>query len=197
MNVGILIFHEVLELDVAAVMAVFAAAAGSLPKSATEETVAPALQLEVFTLAKTRGSVRGSSGLIMTPTYAFAGVPKPDVLFVPGGVGAQKIAKDVQTKEYLRTEGAGVQNLVSVGAGALVLGEADLLTDLDTVTTPNLAQTLWKYNPGNVLEAQTATNPNGRQFAASSLAGMDLALEIVRLEFGEDIWAKTKASLGR
>ena len=198
MNVGVLIFHEVLEFDVAAVMSVFGVARSLLPKPEVLEGETPpeTEQHEVFTLAKTRGSIKGFSGLIMTPTFAFAGAPEPDILFVPGGVGAEKIAKDIQTKEYLRAQAARVKFLVSISSAALILGEAGLLTDLDVTTTPNLSETVWKYNPGNVLETRVSKNPNGRWFAASSLAGVELALEIVALEFGEEILFKTKAALG-
>jgi cyclohexyl-isocyanide hydratase len=179
-------------------MSVFGVARSMLPKpevlEAEPEPVSE--QLEVFTLAKTRGSIKSTSGLIMTPTYAFAGAPEPDILFVPGGVGAEKISKDLQTKEYLRAQATRVQFLVSISSGALILGEAGLLTDLDVTTTANLSETVWKYNPGKVLETRETKNPNGRWFAASGMAGMSLALEIVELEFDAQIASKTRKHLG-
>ena len=198
MNVGVLVFHEVLELDVAGIMSVFGVVRSLLPNPEVLEgdTAPEADQLEVFTLAKTRGSIKGASGLIMTPTYAFAGAPEPDILFVPGGMGAEKISKDLQTKEYLRAQATRVKFLISISSAALILGEAGLLTDLDVTTTQALSETVWKYNPGNVLESRVAKNPNGRWFADSSLAAMELALEVVALEFNEEIRVKTKTILG-
>jgi transcriptional regulator GlxA family with amidase domain len=198
MNVGVLIFHEVSEFEVAGVMGVFGAARSLLPvpEVLEGEVVLETSLLEVFTLSKTRASIRGSSGLVMTPTYAFAGAPQPDILFVPGGLGAEKISKDVQTKEYLRAQAARVRFLVSISSGALLLGEANLLTDLDVTTSSALSETIWKYNPGNVFEARGTKNSNGHWFAASGLAGVELALEIVTLEFNSDITSKTRRNLG-
>jgi transcriptional regulator GlxA family with amidase domain len=197
MNVGVLIFHEVSEFEVAGIMGVFGAARGFLPvPEVLEGAEPPPSPLEVFTLSKTRASIRGAGGLVMTPTYAFAGAPEPDILFVPGGLGAEKISKDVQTKEYLRAQAARIKFLVSISSGALILGEANLLTDLDVTTTPALLETIWKYNPGNVLESRASKNPNGRWFAASGLAGIELALELVKLEFDTEIAGKTSKFLG-
>ncbi len=202
MNVGVLIFHEVSEFEVAGIMGVFGAARAFLPAPEVLEGVGvdvaapPPNPLEVFTLSKTRASIRGAGGLVMTPTYAFAGAPEPDILVVPGGLGAEKISKDLQTKEYLRAQAARVKFMVSISSGALVLGEANLLTDLDVTTTAALSETIWKYNPGNVLESRASKNPNGRWFAASASAGIALALEIVKLEFDAEIAGKTSKNLG-
>jgi transcriptional regulator GlxA family with amidase domain len=197
MNVGVLIFHEVSEFEAAGIMGVFGAARGFLPVPEVPEGAEPPPNpLEVFTLSKTRASIRGAGGLVMTPTYAFAGAPEPDILIVPGGLGAEKISKDVQTKEYLRAQAARVKFLVSISSGGLVLGEAGLLTDLDVTTTPALSETIWKYNPGNVLETQVCKNPKGRWFAASSIAGLELALELVAIEFDGEIAGKTRKNLG-
>jgi cyclohexyl-isocyanide hydratase len=168
-----------------------------LPQSEVlEGEQAPPNPLEVFTLAKTRASIRGLGGLVMTPTYAFAGAPQTDILVAPGGLGAEKISKDLQTKEYLRAQATRVKFLVSISSGALLLGEANLLTDLDVNTIPALIETIWKYNPGNVLETRNTKNPNGRWFAASASAGIELALELVELEFDSDIARKTRRNLG-
>ena len=197
MNVGVLIFHEVSEFEVAGIMGVFGTARALLPVPEVPEGAEPPPNpLEVFTLSKTRASIRAAGGLVMTPTFAFAGAPEPDILFVPGGLGAEKISKDLQTKEYLRAQAARVKFLVSISGGALLLGEANLLTDLDVTTTPALSETIWKYNPGNVFQARASKNPNGRWFAASGLAALELALEIVTLEFGAEIAGKTGTNLG-
>jgi transcriptional regulator GlxA family with amidase domain len=197
MNVGVLVFHEVSEFEVAGITGVFGTARALLPvPEVLEGQEPPPNPLEIFTLAKTRASIRGAGGLVMTPTYAFAGAPQPDILVVPGGLGAEKISKDLQTKEYLRSQAARVRFLLSISSGALLLGEANLLTDLDVTTSPALSETIWKYNPGGVLEARETKNPNGRWFAASAMSGIELALELVRLELDADIADKTRTQLG-
>ena len=119
MNVGVLIFHEVSEFEVAGIMGVFGTARAFLPvPEVLEGAEPPPNPLEIFTLSKTRASIRGAGGLVMTPTYAFAGAPEPDILVVPGGLGAEKISKDLQTKEYLRAQAARVKFLISISSGA-------------------------------------------------------------------------------
>jgi transcriptional regulator GlxA family with amidase domain len=182
MNIGVLIFHEVSEFEVAGIMGVFGTARAFLPMPEVLEGAEPPQNpLEVFTLSKTRASIRGAGGLVMTPTYAFAGAPEPNILIVPGG---------------LRAQAARVKFLISISSGALLLGEAGLLTDLDVTTTPALLETIWKYNPGKVSEARAVKNPNGRWFASSGLSGLELSLELVALEFDAEIAGKASKNLG-
>lgn len=87
MNIAVLIYHDVLDFEVSSAMTAF--------KTAARFTQNP---LEIFTIHRTRASVLGSSGLVMTPSYAMSAAPEPDVLIVPGGAGIEKLFKDSISK---------------------------------------------------------------------------------------------------
>jgi cyclohexyl-isocyanide hydratase len=188
-RIAILVYHEVLELDLAGPHTVFRTASRYAVEAGHPE-------LEVFTVARSRSSVLGAGGLVMTPNYAFMGAPDPDVLVVPGGPGAEKAGKDSVTRTYLREQAARVRFLAAVSTGSLTLGEAGLLEGL-TVTTwvPRLEQ-LWQYNPADVVATRLLRVSSGRYFAAEVSAGMDLALEVVAESLGRPVAEKTAAHLG-
>ena len=184
-NIAVLIYHEVLELELAGVLTVFRTAARYTD-----------VELTAYTVSRTRASVLGAAGLVMTPTYAFSAAPEPDVLFVPGGSGVDRLLKDVPTREYLKAQGSKVAALCSITSGALLLGEAGLLTGQLVTSFPSLLETLWKYDPGDVLPDEIVRNPSGRHFAARSSGAARLALEVLSQQVSEGVAAETAAHLG-
>ena len=189
MRIAILAYHDVLELDLVGPHTVFRTASRySLEAGGSE--------LEVFTVARSRASIVGAGGLVMTPNFAFMGAPDPDVLVVPGGPGAEKAGKDAVTRSYLREQAARVQVLAGVSTGALTLGEAGLLEGLTVTTWPPRLEQLWGYNPADVTEQRVVKNDGGRYFAAEVSAGLDVALEIVSDVIGREVALKTASHLG-
>ncbi len=185
MNIAVLIYHEVLELEPAGILTVFRTAARY---SETE--------LHAYTVSRTRASVLGASGLVMTPTYAFSAAPEPDALFVPGGGGVDRLVKDATTAQYLKTQATRVKNLCASTSGVLLLGEAGLLADQRVTTFPSLLETVWKFNPGDVLEQPIVKNESGRWFAARSHGAALLALEVVAAHVSEEAARETALHLG-
>jgi cyclohexyl-isocyanide hydratase len=184
-NIAVLIYHEVLELEVALALTAFRTAARYTDT-----------EVSAYTVSKTRASVVGASGLVMTPSYAFSAAPDPDALVVPGGAITERIAKDPQTREYLRSQAERVPHLLTASSGALILGEAGLLGGQVVTGFPALLETLWKFDPGDVLEKDFARNPNGRNFAARSNGIGVLALEVIHARLGADVAANTAQHLG-
>ena len=189
MQIAILVFHEVLELDLAGPHTVFRTASRYAVEAGHEE-------LEVSTVARSRSSVLGAGGLVMTPNYAFMGAPAPDVLVVPGGPGAEKAGKDPATRAYLREHAPRVRSLVAVSTGAIALGEAGLLEGLTVTTWPPRLEGLWAYNPADVIAARVVRNDRLRLFAGEVSAGLDASLEAVAGLLGDGVAAKTAAHLG-
>lgn len=138
MNIAILIYHDVLDFEVSSAMTIF--------KTAARFTQTP---LEVFTTHRTRASVLGASGLVMTPSYAISAAPTPDVLIIPGGAGIEKLVKDVITKEYLLAN-KNIQHLILGSNAAILLGEYGLLENRAVTVFPALLETIWKFNPSEV-----------------------------------------------
>jgi cyclohexyl-isocyanide hydratase len=184
-NIAVLIYHEVLELELGGVLTVFRTAARYTQQ-----------ELNAYTVSRTRASVLGASGLVMTPTYAFSAAPEPDVLFVPGGSGVERLMRDKPTREYLETQGARVQHLCASTNGALLLGEAGLLTGQTVTTYPSLLETLWKYDPADVVETALVHNDSGRRFAGRSSGAGVLALEVLARGVSLETARQTAAHLG-
>jgi transcriptional regulator GlxA family with amidase domain len=172
MNIAVLIYHDVLDFEVSSAMTAF--------KTAARFTQNP---LEIFTIHRTRASVLGSSGLVMTPSYAMSAAPEPDVLIVPGGAGIEKLFKDSISKEYFKAHKKRVKHMILGSNGALLFGEYGLLEQHTITAFPTLLETLWKFNPADVQETRNVTDGNLRSISRSG-AMLEVCLEVIDLEFG-------------
>jgi cyclohexyl-isocyanide hydratase len=190
-NISVLVYHDVLDYEVSSAMTVFKTALRFLPEP--EGDAEP--PINVFTAHRTRASVLGSSGLVMTPTYAFSGSPDPDVLVIPGGAGLEKLFKDAPTKDFVTRFTPRVKHVLLGSNAALLLGEYGLLTDRVISIYPGLVKTAWKYNPGDVREAQITTDQNWRSVSHSG-AMLETSLQILELELGAECAQSTRVHLG-
>lgn len=110
-RIGLLVFPRVQQLDLTGPYEVFA----SLPGA------------EVHLVWKTTDPITSATGLVLTPTTAFADCPPLDVLCVPGGAGVNALLRDPAVLDFIRDRAAGARYVTSVCTGALVLGAAGLL----------------------------------------------------------------------
>ena len=76
---------------------------------------------------KAREPVKGSGGLMLTPTTTFADCPQLDLVCVPGGGGMNALLTDTETLDFLRRQAKGARYVTAVCTGTLVLGAAGLL----------------------------------------------------------------------
>jgi transcriptional regulator GlxA family with amidase domain len=105
---------------------------------------------------------------------AFADLPDPDVLVVPGGFGTRALMKDERMLDWVRTAHETSQWTTSVCTGSLVLGAAGLLDGLEATT---------HWCSMDTLES-TGARPTGRRVveqgrivtAAGVSSGIDMAL---------------------
>lgn len=176
MNIAVLLYNDVADLDALGVCGVLGAAKPFLDEGA----------LELYTVARSRMSVVTAGGLIVTPHWAFMSAPPPDVLVVPGGNVGGTI-KDRAVTAYLREHAPNVRFCLAVGTGAFLLGELGLVRDLDATTWTGALDKLRDYEPGRVLDAPVVKNPNGRWFAGGGANGLTAALELVRELFGAEV----------
>jgi transcriptional regulator GlxA family with amidase domain len=172
MNIAVLIYHDVLDFEVSSAMTAFKTAARFTQN-----------QLEIYTIHRTRASVLGASGLVMTPSYAMSAAPEPDVLIVPGGAGIEKLFKDSISKDYFKLHKNRVKHLILGTNAALLLGEYGLLEQHSITAFETLLETLWKYNPAEVQEARQVTDGHLRSISKSS-AMLEVCLAVIDLEFG-------------
>jgi transcriptional regulator GlxA family with amidase domain len=175
MRVGILLFDEVEELDFVGPLEVF---------GVTSKLVQ---SLVVLTLSKDGKPITGRYGLKVQPDHSFTDCPTLDLLIVPGGKGARERARyDKETLTFIKTH-ASKHQTASICTGALVLAEAGILRGRKATTHHQLLDALGEYpevkvlrNSRFVLEDEVATS-------AGISAGIDLALELVRRGFGEEV----------
>ena len=98
LNVGILIFDDVEVLDFAGPFEVFSRTRLTPgPESRHDEASAP---FHVFTLARTRDTVRATGNLLVVPHHGFADAPPIDLLLVPGGFGTRALLQDAVTPAW-------------------------------------------------------------------------------------------------
>jgi cyclohexyl-isocyanide hydratase len=111
LEIGLLVFPNVQQLDLTGPYEVFASARGT----------------NVHLIWKTTEPVMASTGLALQPTVTFADCPPLDVICVPGGGGVNALLGDELVLDFLRRQAAQARFVTSVCTGSLVLGVAGLL----------------------------------------------------------------------
>jgi putative intracellular protease/amidase len=81
----------------------------------------------VTTVASPAGGAVEADGLTFSGTVRLADVRSCDLICVPGGVGATKIAQDQDFIREIRRLATGARYITSVCTGSLILGAAGLL----------------------------------------------------------------------
>lgn len=111
LQIGILVFPGVQQLDLTGPFEVFA----SLPDT------------KVHLIWKDRAPIASATGLVLMPTMTFGECPKLDVICVPGGGGVNALLEDADTLAFVRAQAKQARYVTSVCTGSLVLGAAGLL----------------------------------------------------------------------
>ena len=111
LQIGILVFPRVQQLDLTGPYEVFA----SLPAA------------NVHLVWKDRSAITSATGLMLGPTMTFGECPALDVLCIPGGAGVNALLEDVEVLGFVRAQAAQARYVTSVCTGSLVLGAAGLL----------------------------------------------------------------------
>ena len=99
--------------------------------------------IEICTLAPTRGEVRLANGLVVLAEHALADAPKLEVLVVTGGPGWEAESRRPETLAALRRRAADTL-LVSVCTGGMILSASGVL-DGKPATTKR--EVVWPERP--------------------------------------------------
>lgn len=136
-------------------------------------------------LAKNPGPVRDAKGLLLTPELTFSDAPQLDLLLVPGGGGINALMEDTITLDFIRTQAAAAQVVMSVCTGALVLGAAGLLKGRKATTHWASHHFLKQFGATPVKERVVF---DGRLVTTAGVtAGYDGALRVAALLRGERV----------
>jgi cyclohexyl-isocyanide hydratase len=167
LEIGILVFPSVQQLDLTGPYEVFASVPGA----------------KVHLIWKDRAPIVSATGLVLAPTMTFAECPALDVLCVPGGGGINALLTDAAVLEFLRAAAVRARYVTSVCTGALVLGAAGLLRGRRATTHWASHDFLAKFG---AVPTQGRVVRDGNLFTAGGVtAGIDFGLTVVAEILGD------------
>lgn len=168
-NIGLLVFPNVQQLDLTGPYEVFASAP----------------DVTVHLLWKTLDPVLSSTGLTLLPTHTYADCPALDVICVPGGLGINTLLEDPQTLAFIQQQAKVVRYVTSVCTGALVLGAAGLLHGR-RATTHWASQSLLEAFGATVVQERVVRDGN-LMTGGGVTAGIDFALTLLSELFDDEL----------
>ena len=163
LQIGLVIFPKVTQLDLTGPLQVFAAVPGAT----------------VHLIWKRIEPVPSDSVLTLTPTISFADCPQLDVICVPGGQGINDMVNDEEVLEFLRKQAKGAKYITSVCTGSLVLGAAGLLKGYKATTHWSAIEFLREF--GATPEKTRVCVDRNRVTGGGVTAGIDFALTLVSI----------------
>jgi cyclohexyl-isocyanide hydratase len=163
LQIGLLVFPKVTQLDLTGPLQVFASVPGA----------------QVHLIWKRIEPVPSDSVLTLTPTVSFADCPQLDVVCVPGGAGTDDMVNDEEMLAFLRRQAAGAKYVTSVCTGSLVLGAAGLLKGYRATTHWTSMDYLAPYG-ATPTKTRVCVDRN-RVSGGGVTAGIDFALTLVSI----------------
>jgi transcriptional regulator GlxA family with amidase domain len=143
-------------------------------------------EAELSFVAKEAGNKRTDTGALgISADLAIAELTDPDIVLVPGGEGNRPLMEDDEVLDWLRGVHETTTWTTSVCTGSLVLAAAGILEG-------RRATSHWAYRDqlrefGAELVAERVVVDGKIVTAAGVSAGIDMALQLTALEFGEDL----------
>jgi transcriptional regulator GlxA family with amidase domain len=170
MKIALLIFDKLTALDAIGPYEVLS----RLPES------------ELHFVAKEAGSKRTDTGRLgISADLSLDQITDPDILLVPGGEGNRPLMEDDEVLDWLRAADEHTKWTTSVCTGSLVLGAAGLLEGKRATSHWAYRDELSQYGAEPVAERYVV---DGKVVtAAGGSAGIDMALHLTALEYGEDL----------
>lgn len=161
MNIGLLLFPRLTQLDVTGPYEVFARV--------------PAAQVHL--IGKYTDPVDSDRGLQLYPTTTYSDCPPLDIICVPGGPGQVDVMDDSETLDFLRDQAVNAKWITSVCTGSLILGAAGLLQGYQATChwASRDQLSLFGAEPS---DSRVVVDRN-RVTGAGVTAGIDFALQLV------------------
>jgi cyclohexyl-isocyanide hydratase len=161
LQIGLLIFPKVTQLDLTGPVQVFSSVPGA----------------KLHLVWKRIEPVPSDSVLTLTPTTTFADCPPCDVICVPGGAGTDDMVNDQEMLAFLRRQAESAQYITSVCTGSLVLGAAGLLKGYRAATHWSARDHLAAF--GAIASNERVCVDRNRITGGGVTAGIDFALTLV------------------
>ncbi|MBV8701475.1 MAG: DJ-1/PfpI family protein [Bradyrhizobium sp.] len=165
LQIGLLIFPKVTQLDFTGPLQVFSSLPAHLAK--------------VHLVWKRIEPVASDGPLVLTPTATFADCPQLDVICVPGGIGTDDLVNDEEVLDFIRAQAERAQYVTSVCTGSLVLGAAGLLKGYRAATHWSAMDHLVPF--GAIPTKTRVCVDRNRITGGGVTAGIDFALTLVSM----------------
>jgi transcriptional regulator GlxA family with amidase domain len=140
---------------------------------------------QVRFVAAQPGPVRADAGLGLHADYGFADVPRPDILLIPGSSNPSVPLGDPATLQWVRDAHAHATWTTSVCSGSLVLAASGVLTGRRATSHWIALDALRSL--GAVPVEERIVVDGSVVTAAGVSAGIDLALRLAALIYGDDV----------
>ncbi|MBD9481628.1 GlxA family transcriptional regulator [Pseudomonas sp. PDM14] len=178
-SVAIVLFPDVLLLDVAGPSEVF---------SIANRYLAPADRYQLTTIGTQAEPIRASNGITLHAETTLEGASGPyDVLLVPGGPGAYN-DQHPRLVAWLQAAAQRSRRFGSICTGAFILGHAGLLDGQRVTTHWHYTERLEKAFPLAEVETDQIFIRDGKLVTSGGVtAGIDLALSMVADDHGKQL----------
>lgn len=161
MEIGLLAFPGVQQLDLTGPYEVFATAPGTT----------------VRIVAATLDPIVSATGLVLTPDVTLADCPDLDVVCIPGGGGINALLTDEVVLDWIRRQAATASWVTAVCTGSLVLGAAGLLEGRRATTHWASHHLLERF--GAIATEKRVVRDGNLITGGGVTAGIDMALTVV------------------
>ncbi|MWV18232.1 helix-turn-helix domain-containing protein [Pseudomonas sp. L-22-4S-12] len=178
-TVAILVFPDVLMLDVAGPAEVF---------SIANRYLAPEDHYRLCTISSAEHNVRASNGLRLLADHVLEDAPSTfDLLLIPGGPGAYN-DKHEELQPWLRQAIQASCRYGSICTGAFILGELGLLDGRQVTTHWNYTERLAQRFPAALVSTDQIYIQDGELLTSGGItAGIDMALGILAADHGKKV----------
>jgi transcriptional regulator GlxA family with amidase domain len=141
--------------------------------------------LKIVTIAEKVGAVRSVQGPSTVAEYDFTNAPALDLILLPGGIGTMEQLGNAAMLNFLRTQSARAETVMSVCSGSAILAKSGLL-DGRRATSNKLFFSLATEQSNKVTWVEQARWVEDGKFVTSSgvSAGTDMALGVISKLYG-------------
>jgi putative intracellular protease/amidase len=143
-------------------------------------------EVDLKFVAKEAGMKRTDTGALgVSADASITDLTDPDILLIPGGEGNRPLLEDEEVLEWVRAADATTKWTTSVCTGSLVLGAAGVLEAKRATSHWAYRHELSRYGAEPVGERVVV---DGKYVTAAGVSsGIDMALQLTALEYGEDL----------
>ena len=178
-SVGIFIFNDVDVLDFTGPFEVFFI-------TRKQEAGEKQYLYSVCLIGLTDGTITTRGGMEVRPHFSINSHPQLDRLIIPGGYGTRQLMHDESLINWLGSFNPRSTRLASVCTGSLLLASAGHLDGKSATTHWTVLDMMEETFPKVKVDRNRHVIIDEEVFTSAGIsAGIDLALQMVRLDFGD------------